>query len=1201
MSWLATAGLIFGKTLAKSLVKYWLGDNFINDLLGEGIDKGVEQIPTWTEKPNIETTIARMAQNLIPLFEREGAALEESSKISVVLSIATAFSNTDSSLLVGLNLDANELKKYILNTYPNQTRDFSYAEKGFYNTMLDQVCQAVVKLAPKLDAFDYSWTSEFLKDQDKLISLVDQLMRTPDEADVRFESIYRQAVNSELDKVDFLGVGKVDDITHRQSLSISYVSLQVAAKSNLVNEFSNKQSAKILGKRKKNILSSDNFSGDVEQILTNGSRFIMSGEAGAGKTTLIHWLAVRAANMDFPSTLASWNGLLPFVIHLRDYSKTDEAFPKPEDFPKEVAEMALGEMPIGWAHRQLNAQRSLILIDGVDELPLDKRIKMLEKIKQLVNLYPFNYYIITSRPTALKSQGWAEWERWVEDEGFTELAFQQMDIDKIELFISQWHRALYLAHIEKETDAASLSDGLKRIINRRPDLMKLAETPLLCAMLCALHHDRRDSLPSDRRQLYRECIEILAERRDVKRDITLSIPLNIESKIKLLRYLAYWMMDNQYTRIETRICDEKFTQKARSLPKAKGVTGGDIRAFFVERSNLLREPAVGQIEFVHRSFQEYLAAQYAVLDERNFGALIKNSQDDQWRDVIILSIGETSNRKDRDYILSRLLKLSDEVSDYSTRNKLRLIAAIGMEQSIEAPAKKVKNSVLSALKDVIPPQSSEEIELLSATGNWALPFLSYNRSMELGDILSCIETLSKIGSSEALDILKGYINDERLEIKRELCNSWGMFNRYEYASEILAGQKIFIGSNPISSSAGFELLTNLEDVRIWFDDKEVDIKFFYKRENFKKFSICSKLSFDLSELLKVSNNLEELNIGLWTSSAQIIIVDDMPINHLSRIAEFKKLQKLTLWSSGIQDIKPLASLVNLRSLLIGGFSVNDLDALTNLEDLTELYINYIELFDQVGDDYRLLGGEVSIPKLPSFSNFKNITKLFIGNLQAQGFEDVFDLKSLKSLGLDSLEISDISNLTKLENLEELFIRSLPIQDISWAQHLKSLRKLVISGLKVKSLDPISNLTNLEELIIIDSAVRDLEPISHLKGLRKLRIEHVLAKPLIMKYMPNKSIYKHVSPDLAEIFEYVDEMGLSKSDEGDIKAELQEIETVMRKGKQSDINFIVRRFRTLKRMNSKVADLTLKFLQHPAFSESPNIQKIAEKLFEVTNL
>jgi predicted NACHT family NTPase len=47
---------------------------------------------------------------------------------------------------------------------------------------------------------------------------------------------------------------------------------------------------------------------------------VIAGEAGSGKTTILQWLAVQAAQRSFGVELDEWNKLVPFFIQLRNYA-----------------------------------------------------------------------------------------------------------------------------------------------------------------------------------------------------------------------------------------------------------------------------------------------------------------------------------------------------------------------------------------------------------------------------------------------------------------------------------------------------------------------------------------------------------------------------------------------------------------------------------------------------------------------------------------------------------------------------------------------------------------------------------------------------------------------------------------------------------------------------------------------------------------
>jgi hypothetical protein len=103
---------------------------------------------------------------------------------------------------------------------------------------------------------------------------------------------------------------------------------------------------------------------------------------------------------------------------------------------------------------------------------------------------------------------------------------------------------------------------------------------------------------------------------------------------------------------------------------AKGFTSSDIRRLFIERSGMLREPTPGSIDFTHRTFQEFLAAQ-AALDEGDLGVLVRNAHDDQWREVIVLA-AELTSVKIREDLIKGLITRGNQ--ENQRRHHLHLLA-----------------------------------------------------------------------------------------------------------------------------------------------------------------------------------------------------------------------------------------------------------------------------------------------------------------------------------------------------------------------------------------------------------------------------------------------------------------------------------------------------------------------------------------------
>ena len=104
-------------------------------------------------------------------------------------------------------------------------------------------------------------------------------------------------------------------------------------------------------------------------------------------------------------------------------------------------------------------------------------------------------------------------------------------------------------------------------------------------------------------------------------------------KQRFLEDLAYWMIQENLSEVAVSIVDERFTEKLAQMPGlSQNTSGKDVRRLLVERTGMLREPVAGQIDFTHRAFQEFFAAQAAV-DTMDIEKLVANAHNDQWREV----------------------------------------------------------------------------------------------------------------------------------------------------------------------------------------------------------------------------------------------------------------------------------------------------------------------------------------------------------------------------------------------------------------------------------------------------------------------------------------------------------------------------------------------------------------------------------------
>jgi predicted NACHT family NTPase len=182
-----------------------------------------------------------------------------------------------------------------------------------------------------------------------------------------------------------------------------------------------------------------------------------------------------------------WLGLVPFFVPLRQHS----SLPKPEEFISPAAAMIEEEKPAGWVTARLREGRALVLVDGVDELVWERREEARQWLCRLVNAYPEARYAITTRPAAVP-------EDWMEECGFAAFDLLPLSDKGVRDFVEAWHTAARDEPGLSREARVWLTDCEERLAGtlvKRPDLRRLASSPLLAGLLCALHQDRNMHLP----------------------------------------------------------------------------------------------------------------------------------------------------------------------------------------------------------------------------------------------------------------------------------------------------------------------------------------------------------------------------------------------------------------------------------------------------------------------------------------------------------------------------------------------------------------------------------------------------------------------------------------------------------------------------------------------------------------------------------
>src|SRR5262249_14450380 len=331
---------------------------------------------------------------------------------------------------------------------------------------------------------------------------------------------------------------------------------------------------------------------------------------------------------------------------------------------------------------------------------------------------------------------------WLASEGFGEFELLSMTLDDVRAFVSHWHEAMRSG--SRDTDERAELDAYERQLTERITarryLRALAETPLLCALLCALHRDRRGQLPSNRMELYDVALEMLLERRDAESEVVADTQLSRTEKTLLLQDLAYWLLRNGWTDADKQQVIGRIGSKLQSMAQVSATPEAVYRSL-LERSGLIREPVADRVDFVHRTFQEYLAAQEA-LAAGDTGVLVNNAHLDQWREVVIMAAGH-AYAPVREALLSELVERGRRAS--SDRDKLSLLAVACLETSPELSTG-LREEIRARVRYLLPPRNVTAAKSLAAAGDFVVDLLAEAEPRTAREAAATIRAAALIGS-----------------------------------------------------------------------------------------------------------------------------------------------------------------------------------------------------------------------------------------------------------------------------------------------------------------------------------------------------------------------------------------------------------------------------------------------------------------------
>lgn len=321
----------------------------------------------------------------------------------------------------------------------------------------------------------------------------------------------------------------------------------------------------------------------LESLLSRGSRILVVGDPGQGKTTLLRRAYVRM--LTGPST-----GPIPIYLDLRELTEL------PADLDSALKRVArwLPTGPPGWVDRTIREGRAVVLLDAVDDLLADRsrRLASEEDLDGFLGMAGHSTVVVTARSGTLGPD-------LVERHGFIVARLPEPAEDQVFEQIQRWHEAVAVvcSSVDEQDWVVARGDELRLGLCQVSDLRGLGRDPLLCALLCETFLDSSYALPRDWIALVQKVLSRLAELDCQPADPVMH---RRDAVMLVQRAVAVWAVHNRPSFEPGHLADA-----------VAGLTGGHGAAELVDqlvfRGAILRR-GPGGLLFVNEQARDHLAA-----------------------------------------------------------------------------------------------------------------------------------------------------------------------------------------------------------------------------------------------------------------------------------------------------------------------------------------------------------------------------------------------------------------------------------------------------------------------------------------------------------------------------------------------------------------------------------------------------------------
>ncbi|MEW6007540.1 MAG: NACHT domain-containing protein, partial [bacterium] len=413
----------------------------------------------------------------------------------------------------------------------------------------------------------------------------------------------------------------------------------------------------------------------IEEVLKRRKNAVILGSPGAGKSTLIKYLALSCASgrISIKERLCLDEPLFPFPVsigHLSQIWKANKRLIGRKEAIILYFEEILGIDISSFIGEEI--ERAIFLFDGMDEVPSEEeRREIGQWIEAFIQACPMSRFVLTSRII-----------------GFPGLSLENGDIYFIEdltleeakSMVKKWMIAIEKGLMAEDEDGERIggreAERLIDLLEKTPQLSPFIANPFLLT-LTLLIHKTEAHLPNYRIQLFERIIQTLVETWHQARSISIIQPeaQRIDFRTEAIPILAPLALKLHKEFPAGIIPEDNLRDFIRQRLVEKGIAKERIDESlnnFLERlkegSGLLEEKGRGFWGFVHLSFEEYLSAIELVRNELYFGYLEEFSYSSRWEEVFILvaselGITQASTKRVSDYLKKILEGKGDKINE----------------------------------------------------------------------------------------------------------------------------------------------------------------------------------------------------------------------------------------------------------------------------------------------------------------------------------------------------------------------------------------------------------------------------------------------------------------------------------------------------------------------------------------------------------